>query len=170
MVWNFGLNIAGPFFSVYMVENLNATPTVVGVLSIVASLSAIPAMRLLGSLNDRWGSYKVTLMTGLLIPLVPVLWIFTRNPWHVVPINIVSGILWAGYGLAIFNFLLSISKPELLPRYTALFQIAVALSAAVGAAAGGFIVQAWGFPALFLLSGVMRLVGIVVFWRLVKSQ
>ena len=169
MVWNFGLNIAGPFFSVYMVENLNATPAVVGVLSIVSSLAAIPAMRLLGGLNDRWGAYKVTLLTGLLIPLVPVLWIFTRTPWHVVPINIASGILWAGYGLASFNFLLSISKPESLPRYTALFQIAVALSTAIGAAAGGLIVQGWGFPALFLLSGIMRLVGIGVFWRMVKS-
>ncbi len=170
MVWNFGLNIAGPFFAVYQVENLHATPAEVGILSIISSLAGIPAVRFFGGLNDRWGAYKVTLLTGLLIPLVPVLWIFTRVPWHVAPINITSGILWAGYGLASFNFLLSISKAETLPRFTALFQISVAVATAAGAALGGIIVQHLGFPAIFLTSGLLRLVGIFVFWRMVRPR
>lgn len=169
MVWNFGLGISAPFFSVYQVEVLKATPAVVGILSIISSLAGLPALRLFGGLNDRWGAYKLTLFTGFLIPLVPVLWVFTSTPWHPAPIQVLAGALWAGYGLASFNLLLLISTPQTLPRYTALFQMAVMISSAVGSAAGGFIVQAWGFPAIFILSGILRLAGIIVFWKLVKT-
>ncbi len=169
MIWNFGLSLAGPFFSVYMVEVLKATPAIVGILSIVSSLAGLPALRIFGGLNDRWGARKVTLVTGFIIPIVPVMWAFTTSPWHPVPINIAAGILWAGYSLASFNLLLMLSTPQTLPRYTALFQIAVMISSALGAAAGGLITQAWGFNAIFVLSGVGRLVGILVFWRMVKT-
>lgn len=169
MIWNFSLNIAGPFFSVYQVEVLKATPAIVGMLSIVSSVAGIPALRLFGSLNDRWGARKLTLLTGLLIPPVPVLWMFTTQPWHPAPINILSGVLWAGYGLASFNFLLSLSKAENLSRYTALYQIAVLAATAAGAALGGIIVQQWGFTAIFVLSGIGRLAGILFFWKMVKS-
>jgi MFS-type transporter involved in bile tolerance (Atg22 family) len=168
MVWNFGLSLAGPFFSVYMVEDLHATAAVVGILSIVSSLAGLPALRFFGGLNDRWGARKVIMITGFLIPLVPVLWAFTTEPWHAVPINIMGGILWAGYGLASFNLLLLLSTQQTLPRYTALFQIAVLIASAAGAAAGGIIVEKWNFDVIFILSGVGRLVGMIVFWKFVK--
>jgi predicted MFS family arabinose efflux permease len=168
MVWNFSLSIAGPFFAVYQVEELNATPVIVGILSIVSSLAGLPALRLFGRLNDRLGAHRTLLLSGLLIPLVPVLWIFTRSAWHPLPINLLAGFLWAGYSLASFNLLLSLCAPELRARYSALFQLTVMISAAVGAAAGGFIVQAWGFPAIFILSGIGRVIGLVVFWRTVR--
>lgn len=168
MVWNFSLSIAGPFFAVYQVEELNATPVIVGILSIVSSLAGLPALRLFGRLNDRLGAHRTLLLSGLLIPLVPVLWIFTRSAWHPLPINLLAGFLWAGYSLASFNLLLSLCSPELRARYSALFQLTVMISAAVGAAAGGFIVQAWGFPAIFILSGIGRAVALVIFWRTVR--
>lgn len=170
MIWNFSLNIAGPFFAVYQVEQLKATPAIVGVLSIVSSLAALPALRIFGSLNDRLGAYRVALLSGLLIPLVPVLWIFTSSPWHPLPLNLLAGFLWAGYGLASFNLLLGLSTPETLARYSALFQIAVMISAAIGAAVGGLIVQQWGFAAIFIVSGIGRVVGLLHLWRFVKPQ
>jgi len=161
--------VAGPFFSVFQVEILHATPAIVGGLAIVSSLASLPAQRYFGALNDRWGSRKVTLLCGFLIPLMPVCWAFVTSAWHIIPINIVSGILWAGYSLASFNFLLSISTPENRARYTALLQISVMVATAAGAAVGGFIVQHWGFVAIFVISGVGRFIGNLIFWRKVKA-
>ena len=79
MVWNFGLSLAGPFFSVYRWKICTPPPQSVGILSIVSSLAGLPALRFFGSLNDRWGARKVTLLTGFLIPLVPVMWAFTTS-------------------------------------------------------------------------------------------
>ncbi|MBN1963199.1 MAG: MFS transporter, partial [Anaerolineae bacterium] len=105
-LWNLSLNIAGPFFNVYLVETVKANAGVVGTLSVIASLAALPGQRLFGPLSDRWGPRRIQLITGLLIPVLPCAWALVRSPWHVVPINLASGFLWAGYNLSSFNFLL----------------------------------------------------------------
>lgn len=170
MIWNFSLNIAGPFFNVYLVKTLNATAFMVGFLSIVSSVAGLPAQRLFGHLNDRWGSRKVILLTGSVIPVVPFAWYFTSNAWHVVPINIVSGFLWAGYNLAAFNFLLAISPQEHRARYTAMFQIAVTVSNALGASVGGLVANTWGIPLVFVFSAIGRAIAAGIFARFVKAQ
>ncbi len=169
MVWNFSVNIAGPFFSVYQVEVLNSTPAIIGIQSIIASVSGLPAQRLFGTLNDRWGPRKVLLLTGFLIPFMPFVWLLVRSPWHPTPINIWAGFMWAGYSLASFNFLLSISTQETRARYSALYQIAVTLSLAAGSAFGGFLVQHVGYPAIFISSGIGRFLSVFLVWRFVKS-
>lgn len=170
MIWNFSLNIAGPFFNVYLVKTLSATAFMVGFLSIVSSISGLPAQRLFGQLNDRWGPHKVILVTGSIIPVVPFAWYFITSAWHVVPINIVSGFLWAGYNLAMFNLLLAIAPEAQRARYSAMFQISVTISLALGASVGGLIANHWGIPLVFVVSAIGRAIGAGVFARFVKPH
>jgi MFS family permease len=168
-LWNFSLNIAGPFFNVYLVQNLQATATVIGFLSITSSLSGLPAQRILGALADRFGPRKVQLVTGLLIPIVPWAWMFVKEPWQVFPINIMSGILWAGYSLASFNFFLSITPEEQRARYSALYQVIVTIALAVGAILGSYLVTRWGYIIIFACSGAGRLISAILFTRFVHQ-
>ena len=161
--WNFSLNLAGPFFNVYLVRDLKATAAAVGVIAIVGKISALPAQQFLGRLADRWGPRRLALLMGFSIPFMPFSWLFVRSPYQAIPISIVSGVLWAGYALAIFNLLLEISPPDQRTRYSALSQIAVAASAAIGAALGGVISSQWGIPILFAISGAGRLISMGYF-------
>jgi predicted MFS family arabinose efflux permease len=169
MIWNFGLNIASPFFTVYQVQVLKASAVMVGFISIASTLSSLPAQRYFGHLADHWGARRVLLLTGFLIPILPVLWAFTTVSWQPIFINIYSGVIWAGYNLAAFNYLLTITKAENRARYTAMAQIAVALSTAMGAALGGEIVIRWGYIAIFVGSGFFRAIASLVFARFVKD-
>jgi MFS family permease len=170
-LWNFSLNVAAPFFSPYLVETLGATPDVVGILSIISPLTALPGQRLFGRLVDRWGPRRVQLVTGLLIPWLPLAWALTRSPWHAVPINVVGGFTWAGYNLANFNLLLTLTPEDFRPRYTALYQIVVTTAFAAGAAVGSLTIemvksastQVWGYYAVFILSSVGRLAAALLF-------
>ncbi len=168
-LWNFSLGIAGPFFSVYLVSTLKASAGFVGFLSVVNGLTALPGQRLSGILSDRWGPRQVQLITGLLIPLVPWLWALSRSPWHLVPAELASGFLWAGYGLSSFNFLLTLSPEERRARYAALYQLIVTVTLAVGAAVGGGVATAWGYRTTFVLSGVGRLSAALLFARLMRQ-
>jgi MFS family permease len=167
-VWNFSLNIAGPFFNIYMVQNLNATATMVGVLSVVSSIATLVFQRPLGRLVDRWGAHRLQLISGLLIPILPICWVFTRSIWHVVPINIGSGILWGAYGLASFNLLLEVTPEGQRARYTAIYQIVTLLALAGGAALGGWLVTKWGYVSIFIGSGIGRLIAALLFARFVR--
>lgn len=162
-MWNFSINIAGPFFTVYQVKHLHSDSTMIGLTAIASTLATMLAQRKVGELNDRWGARKLAMMSGLLIPIAPVLWSLTTAAWQVIPINLLSGMLWAGFNMASFNYLLLITPAEMRARYTALFQIVVTVSLAAGAGLGSALVESVGIPALFLGSGAGRLVAMGAF-------
>jgi len=164
-LWNFSLNVAGPFFSVYLVSGLKATAIMVGTLSVVNSLAALPGQRLFGVLADRWGPRRVQLLTGLVIPLLPLGWAVAGASWQLIPVEIASGFLWAGYNLAIFNFLLMLIPEGQRERYSAIYQIIITLALAGGAAVGGLVVSYWSYKAVFIMSGVGRLTAALLFAR-----
>ncbi len=162
-LWNFSLNIAGPFFTVYLVEGLHADATMIALTTIASSAAGILAQRKLGELNDRWGAPRLTMFSGLLIPIVPLLWVFATAAWHIILINLLSGALWAGYSLASFNYLLMVTPDEQRARYSALFQITVTVSLALGAAIGSLVITDWGFQTVFGVSAAGRLLAALLF-------
>jgi len=121
LIWNLAVGVGGPYFSLFMVQGLKATPNDVAIMTIAGSLAALPALRLFGHLSDTWGARKVMLVTGLVLPLMPFAWILARIPLHGTLINIPASMLWAGFNLASFNFLLTKAPSEKRARYAALF-------------------------------------------------
>jgi MFS family permease len=132
LLWNVALSVAGPFFNVHLVQNMKATAVMVGLVTMVSSLTSLPGLRLFGLLADRIGPRRVQLMTGLLIPLLPLAWIFITQPWQAMIVNVFGGFLWAGYNLASFNYLLLLIPADQRERYTALYQIVVMTASAGG--------------------------------------
>lgn len=163
-LWNFSLNIAGPFFRVYLVQDLSASATMVAVLSVAYTLSALPGQRLFGMLADKWGPRRVVLLTGLFIPGLPIGWALVTSAWQLIPLELISGFLWAGYNLAIFNYLLVLIPEGRRERYSAFYQIVVMVASAVGSALGGVMAAGTlGFVGVFIISGIGRLVAALVF-------
>ncbi len=168
--WNFSLNVAGPFFTVYQVKNLGSDAAMIALTSIASTAAALFSQRIWGQLNDRWGARRLQMICGLAIPVVPLLWVFVRAPWHIIPLNIISGILWSGYNLASFNYLLALTPPAQRARYSAVFQITVTLALAIGAATGSLIVTSFGYIAIFVGSSVGRLIAALLFARMAKEE
>ncbi len=167
--WNFSLNIAGPFFNVYMVENLKFTASMVGIVSIATSVAGLMIQRRVGRLSDRWGAHRVQLISMLLIPLLPFAWMFVTQFWHVIVLNVFSGIFWGTLNLVSFNYLLSLTPDAQRARYSAFYQILIMLALAVGAAVGAGVVTAWGYRAIFLCSAIGRFFAALLFIRFVPE-
>jgi MFS family permease len=166
-VWNFSLNVAAPFFNVYLVHDLKATMIQVGILAAATSLASLPALRVFGPLADRWGPRRIVLITSLLIPILPVAWIFVPSPWHVLAINLASGILWSGFTMCVLNLMLQITPRAERARFTAVHQIVITVSLALGSAVGGWVVTIFGYKAVFALSGIGRFIAALIFAKFV---
>ncbi len=167
-LWNSTISLAGPFFTIYLVRDLKATTDVVGVLAMITTLTGLPATYFFGKLIDRWGGWKAQVLTGFLIPIYPLLWLLADTPWGAAPAFLFDGIVWAGYNLASFTFMLTLASPSQLTLYNAIIQVMVALGATIGASLGGIMISAWGFKAVFAISGAGRLLAMLFFWRFVK--
>jgi MFS family permease len=163
LVWNMALQVAAPFFNVYLVSEFQATPLTIGLLAGIATFSALIGQRVFGRLMDRRGAIWVQAVTGLAIPLAPLAWALITAPWQVGIINTFSGFLWAGYNLSNFSLLLELTPDEVRPRAVALFQTAVFGSAVIGPLLGGFLADAVGFRFIFGLSSAGRFLGTALF-------
>jgi MFS family permease len=163
-VWNLALQVAAPFFNVYLVEAFGASTATIGILIGVSSLTALFGQRVFGKLLDTRGSIWVQMVCGFIIPVLPFAWMFITAPYQVGFINALGGFVWAGYNLATFNLLLILTPEEQRPRAVALYQTAVFFSAVVGPLLGGYLADAVSFKLLFGLSGLGRLTGMIIFW------
>ncbi len=170
IVWNFSINIAGPFFNVYMVQNLKFTATMVGLQSIVSTVAGLLVQRRIGRLSDRLGSRKVMLISMILIPLLPAGWVFVTQFWQVIVLNAFGGLAWGAFNLVSFNFLLSLTPEAQRARYAAIYQIMITLALALGAAIGAWIVTQWGYQAIFACSAIGRIVAVFLFARLLPAR
>ncbi|MCB8945353.1 MAG: MFS transporter [Ardenticatenaceae bacterium] len=170
-VWNLALQIAAPFFNVYLVSEFEASAGMIGFLASVSSLSALLGQRVFGRWLDEKGAIWVQQVCGFLIPLLPFCWLFITAPWQVAFVNVLGGFAWAGYNLSNFNLLLTLTPDEQRPRAVALFQTAVFSSAVIGPLLGGYLADAVSFKLIFGLSGIGRLAGILLFiWLTVRRQ
>ncbi len=168
-LWNFFINVAGPFFNVYMVQDLKFTAAMVGLAAVSTNLSKVFIQKKVGELSDRWGPGKVQLVSMCLIPILPFAWVFTTQLWQVVAINIIGGVLWGAFELVSFNFLLQLTPSTQRARYSAIFQIIVTVALAGGAALGSSIILWWGYTGIFLVSGLGRILAALFFLQLIRS-
>lgn len=170
VMWNFSVNISSPFFNVYMVQNLKFTASMVGITSVTSTVAGLIVQRRIGRLSDRLGSRKVMLISMLIIPFVPAMWVFITQFWQVIAVNSFSGMAWGVFNLVSFNFLLSLTPVAQRARYSAIFQLLVTLALAGGAAFGAWVVTQWGYPAIFACSAIGRAIATLIFIRLLPAS
>jgi MFS family permease len=174
-VWNLALQVAAPFFNVYLVRHLGAGAGTVGLLAGVNTLLGLVGSWLFGRVMDRFGALKTQAVAGLLIPIIPTAWIWITAPWQVGVFEAYSGLVWAGYNLANFALLLELTPASHRPQAVALYQTVVFASAVVGPLLGGWLADEFGFRVIFGLSGAGRLVGILLYiwlsvWPILVAQ
>jgi MFS family permease len=166
-IWNLALQVAAPFFNVYLVNNFQASTTTIGLLVSISSLMALFGQRYFGRLVDIKGTFWVMMVCGFIIPLLPLGWVFITAPWHVGLINTLGGFVWAGYNLANFNMLLLLTPDKDRPRAVALYQTAVFTSAFIGPLIGGHLADVASFKLIFGLSFAGRASAMILFYLFV---
>ncbi|HEY7802207.1 MAG TPA: MFS transporter, partial [Dehalococcoidia bacterium] len=169
-VWNLALQVSGPFFNVYLVKNLHASSLWVGILAALPAFSGLVGLIYMGRVMDRRGTKWLMVVCGLLIPLLPLAWTFVTAPWQVIFINGFGGAMWAGYNLALSNMVMVMSPSEKRARYAAAFQTVMFGAAFVGPVLGGYVIDAMGFHAVFLLSAGGRLIAALVLLKFVSAH
>jgi MFS family permease len=171
----FAIMLAGPFFSVYMLRDLKLsylTFTLVNASSTVATLIFLPFW---GRRADRAGNLKIMKITGCLLPIIPLLWLFNTNPVYLICVNAFSGFAWSGFDLSCGNFLYDTSDPGSRTKQIAVFNCIGSVAVSIGALAGGYMaphlpeVMGYQLRTLFMVSGVLRVIIVIVVLRTISE-
>ncbi|MFH1836062.1 MAG: MFS transporter [Methanobacteriota archaeon] len=160
----FSVNVAGPFFSVYMLRDLKFSYFSYTLVTASAALTSFLAMTYWGSIADRFGNKRILSLCGVLVVIVPFLWLYSDDIPYLILIQMGSGFAWAGFNLSSANFIFDNVTSVKRTRVFSFHNILVGSSIFVGALTGGvlsnLIQTSWIFhyklQNLFLLSGLMR--------------
>ncbi|MBN1877837.1 MAG: MFS transporter [Anaerolineae bacterium] len=168
MVFNFAWQIGGPYFGVYQVQVLGATPKIVGILSMASALTRMIGQQVWGRVIDKQGSRWTLIVCLLIIPVLPFFWFPMTNAWHVLFVTIPSGFLWAGHELANFNLQLELSTSKSRTQAIASYTTLIGLANILGPLVGGQIIEMLSYKWDFAISGIGRLIGALLLLMLLK--
>ncbi|MDP2938603.1 MAG: MFS transporter [Candidatus Omnitrophota bacterium] len=165
---NFCVNIAAPFFAVFMLRDLRLSYLTYTILITTVSLTGLLTIEGWGRRADRIGNLRVLRFTSFFIATLPLWWIINHNPLYLILIQILSGFAWSGFNLCATNFIFDCVSPSKRIRCIAYFNVLNGSALCLGAILGGYLVNhlpnIFGFQilSLFFLSGILRL--LVVFY------
>ena len=97
-------NIAGPFFAVYMLRDLEWSYLQYTFNMLIFLIAQTLFVRWWGAIGDRHGNRSVLVATSCLLPILPTLWLFSSNYAYLLFVQLVAGATWSGFNLAATNF------------------------------------------------------------------
>ena len=160
--WTFAVNLAAPFFVVYMLNRIHLSVFWVTLLTVVSQLANIAFVRIWGRLADKYSNKSVLSVSTFFFLISVVSWCFTTMPERypltiplVFLIHILSGAATAGVTLATTNISLKLAHPYKAHVYIAFFSF-------VGTVAGAIAPMLGGALADFFQ---VRELGITIDWR-----
>ncbi len=169
--------IAGPFFSVYMLKELHFSYMTFMIVNASSSLAGLLIVPLWGIFSDKYGRKETMLICSVFISMMPFLWLFSRSPYYLILPSIIGGVGWAGFNLAVFNFVYDAVTPEKRALCISYHNILSGIGIFIGSSLGGLILQ--NLPSLnlklkkfliiFLISSFMRMLTSMIFLPRVKE-
>lgn len=106
IIYNIGLQIGGPFFSVYMVTGLKLDYTYIMIMSMISTVVNVILVRVWGRIADKKSWNFVLTCSVLILGICHFLWLFVNDSTYPVLIPLLhglGGVAWAGIGISTFN-------------------------------------------------------------------
>lgn len=166
--WGLLLNMAMPFYTMFLVGQLSLGIGTIVKLTTLASLGGLLTLKGWGLLCDRFGNRPVLQVAAFIWALTAlIMWSFARPGWiwHLYPGYLVVGAMTAGFQLTQFNLMVRLAPAGLRPAYVAVFLAITSLFTAFGPIFGGEFLRAapaqlgtlfkhpvFSFHALFILT------------------
>ncbi len=141
--WSFAINLAGPYFNIYLLEDMRAPLAMQTILQqIIGFVATILFMRRIGRLNDSFGFKPILQLSCIVQAISPLTWLFTTPAnYGIIGIsNFFAGIFGPAIDLAILSLAIFLAPNEDRITYLAGKNVTTALLGFVPATMlGGFL-------------------------------
>jgi MFS family permease len=165
--------MTAPFFVIYMIQDLHLAYWEYGAwlgAGIIGQFVTLPAW---GQFGDRFGNKALLTFTGLIVAILPMLYLLSTAWTFLVVVNFFGGVVWAGLGLGLNNYVFDAVHPADRAKAVAVSTTVNAIGWALGTLLGTWLIStipaslqlgalalhpASNLPILFFLSGLLRLI------------
>lgn len=173
---HFATAIAGPFFAVYMLKDLQFSYVIYIIVAITQTASGLLFMPLLGKFSDKYGNYKLIKLSSIFVSIFPIFWLFSSSPLYLIFVpQLIVGIAWAGFNLAVGNFIYDTVTPQRRGIAVSYYNVLIGIGVFIGATLGGLVAKYATinfmniFLFLFLISGIARAIVSIIMLPRIKE-
>ena len=145
-IWVFAINLAAPFFTVYLLRELAYPISYIIILGIISQLFSIFAVRSWGEFADRYSNKTIIGISAPIYIFCIILWCFVGIYTHLysnmillVGIYILTGISTAGVNLSMTNIGLKLAPKEESIIYLSAKNIFTAFFSTIAPLIGGYL-------------------------------
>ena len=133
-LWNFAAYLIIPFFTVYMLERLQLSMSLIIALTVLSQIMNLAFLRIWGKVSDLFSNKSVLHISGILFAACTLAWAFTTMPDKhlltlplLIIIHIVMGISTAGINLGSANIALKLAPSGHATAYLAVSNLVTSL-------------------------------------------
>jgi HEAT repeat protein/MFS family permease len=172
IAWGFTTGMAGPFYNVYMLENLHISLAKITLWGIVGGIVGTISQPYWGTLGDRAGNRSTLLFALIGSCMTAFGWLLVtpdNMEWMMIFIFALSGFFDTGAGLISFNILLGILPAKDKPSYIAVYEAVVGTIVGFSPMIGGYLATVFPKVSLpfLMLSPVLLVIALSTVLRLV---
>ncbi|MFX1563508.1 MAG: MFS transporter [Promethearchaeota archaeon] len=158
VVLNFAVNLAAPFFTVYMLVVLQLPILLVIIFTIINQITSLAFLRIWGRLSDQMSNKSVLTISGIILLFCILGFTFTTLPTYhalsltlLIIIHIFIGISTAGVSLSSGNITIKLAPEGKGTTYLAAASISNSLAAGLAPIFGGIIADLFIFTEFSLI-------------------
>jgi MFS family permease len=168
----FGTHLAAPFFTPYMLRELQLDYKSFALLSATSILAKALTFPACHPLAERVGLERLLRAAGLGVALTPLLWACSVNFAVLLFAHLLGGVVWAAVEYASYQLLLDSSPPDLTAEFFSIANCLTGVAQVSGAFLGGLILSRHlaSYAALFVLSAACRALPLVLFAAAQRGQ
>jgi MFS family permease len=163
-----GLYLPAALWSVLRVRDLGASDAWIGIIAVVVNVSVIAGYLLWGRAIARQGDRWVLIVAAFGISVYALVTALVPTIAWMIPTSILGGLSWAGCNLALFDVMLSVCPAERRASYVALYTAMLNVTAFAGPMVGAALSDWIGIRPAFVVAAGVRVVGALLFLRLVR--
>jgi len=163
-LFNFAVNLSSPLLTFYMLNNLKFNFMTLTLVFSCEYVARVISITFWGKMVDKSGSLRVLGIVSHLIPIVPVLWIFSGgNVFYLCMAQLFSGTVWAAFDLCSTTFIYKSTQREQRLHYIAYYRSLTTFSAALGTLTSAVLLSSMfhifgsQILAMLLLSAILRM-------------
>lgn len=147
-LWNFAVNLAAPFFTVYMLRSIGLDMTTVVSLAIVSQGISVLSYPFWGRVIDRYGNKSALFISGPLFMCCLLGWTFTTMPGPhlltlplLILLHIIMGVSTAGVVLSSGYIGMKLAEPNESTAQLAVIGVTNSIFAGIAPIVGGFFID-----------------------------
>lgn len=172
----FACSISSPLVAVYLLRNLGLSYVNYIIIIVAGTIGALFFVELFGRVADKCGNYRVLYFTGIIITIIPLLWILSDNILYLILIpSLIEGIVWAGFNLSSENFIYDNVVNGRRGISYSYYHVVHGVGIFLGAGFGALLIKIFEdnliYPliAVFLVGTLFRIIAMILFIPKIKE-